>query len=76
MYKSADANSNSIQPNDAANQFYDKNIGRAFDKFNAQECHSRRLIEIRESKHMRKVNIERLTSGSGRSVSVASNKKF
>ena len=62
--------------NDAANQFYDKNIGRAFDKYNAQECHQRRLVEIRESGFVRKVNYERLTSGSGRSVSVASNKKF
>ena len=33
-------------------------------------------MEIRESKHVRKVNLERLTSGSGRSVSVASNKEF
>ena len=65
-----------LMHNDAANQFYDKNIGRAFDKFNAQECHQRRLVEIRESQHLRKVNYERLTSGSGRSVSVASNKKF
>ena len=72
IYRSAD----SMPNNDAANQFYDKNIGRAFDKFNAQDCHAKRLIEIRESKYMKKVNHERLTSGSGRSVSVASDSKF
>ena len=66
----------SLPANDAANQYYDKNIGRAFDKFNAQACHEKRLVEIRESKHMRKVNKDRLTSGSGRSVSVASDDRF
>ena len=53
------------ETNQAPNQFYDKNLGRAYDRFNSQYRHAKRLKEIQESDRSVK---SRLSSGStGRS---------
>ena len=45
-----------IDPNEAANKFYDKNITRALDKFTSQEKHLRNLQEYKNE-------IKKLRSG-------------
>lgn len=54
-----------MPPNDASNPFYDKNLGKAYDRFNSQFCHSKRLQEIMETDRTVRSRMSSCSSRSG-----------